>query len=86
VANADAADAEAHRLGCTIRSKQALTEVTHTFTHFRLTITPLLCDVAPTTVTAEPGTRWLAAADLAQAPLPAPVRKLLAVLLDQPAI
>jgi A/G-specific adenine glycosylase len=86
VANADAADAEAHRLGCAIRSMQALTPITHTFTHFRLTITPLLCDVAPTNVTAEPGTRWLATTDLAQAPLPAPVRKLLAVLLDQPAI
>jgi A/G-specific adenine glycosylase len=80
------AEQEAVRLGCTIRNKQALTPVTHTFTHFRLTITPLLCEVQALHAAAEPGARWLASADMAQAALPAPIRKLLAVLLDQPVV
>ncbi|MBI4996177.1 MAG: A/G-specific adenine glycosylase [Rhodocyclales bacterium] len=79
------AEQEAARLGCRIVSQQALAAVSHTFTHFRLTIMPLLCEVQSANLAAEPGARWLAAADLAQAPLPAPIRKLLAVLLDQPA-
>jgi A/G-specific adenine glycosylase len=76
------AEQETARLGCTIRSKQALTPVSHTFTHFRLTIAPLLCEVRSADLAAEPGARWLAAADLAQAALPAPIRKLLAAVLS----
>jgi A/G-specific adenine glycosylase len=82
-ADADAADAEARHLGCAIRGKQALTPVTHTFTHFRLTIQPLLCEVRCTPAIAEPGARWLSVTELAQAPLPAPVRKLLSVVLRE---
>ena len=80
------AEQEAARLGCSIVTQRALADVSHTFTHFRLTITPLLCEVRSADRTAEPGARWLAAADLAQAPLPAPIRKLLTVLLDQPIV
>ena len=74
------AQQEAARLGCTIRSKQALTPISHTFTHFRLTIAPLLCEARSADLAAEPGARWLAAADLAQAALPAPIRKLLSAV------
>jgi len=83
-----AADAgkEALRLGCRIAVTRKLASVVHTFTHFRLTIHPLLCEATPPSIAAEPGSRWLSAPELAQAPLPAPVRKLLAVLLDQPVV
>jgi A/G-specific adenine glycosylase len=86
IADARLADAEAARLGCRIAKLQALAPVSHTFTHFRLTIHPLLCDVKPQPTATEPGARWLSATDLAQAPLPAPIRKLLTVLLDQPVV
>ena len=77
---------EAAHLGCRIVAQRTLAAVSHTFTHFRLTITPLLCEVRSADRTAEPGARWLAAADLAQAALPAPIRKLLTFLLDQPIV
>ena len=74
------AEQEAARLGCRIVSQRALDDVSHTFTHFRLTITPLLCEVQSANLATEPGARWLAAADLAQAALPAPIRKLLSAV------
>jgi A/G-specific adenine glycosylase len=80
------AEQEAARLGCRIVSQRALADVSHTFTHFRLTIQPLLCEVSYQPGAAEPGARWLSARELAQAALPAPIRKLLAVLLDQPVV
>ena len=49
----------------------------HAFSHFRLTITPLLCAIDRPQVAAEPGWQWLDAAALASAALPAPVRKIL---------
>jgi A/G-specific adenine glycosylase len=86
VADAETAAAEAHRLGCRIVAQQALAPASHTFTHFRLTMQPLLCEVRSLHTAAEPGARWLGREDLAQAALPAPIRKLLAVLLDQPVV
>jgi A/G-specific adenine glycosylase len=50
--------------------------IEHGFTHFRLRIQPLLCDVKPTNA---PGI-WLDLDDAAQAAVPAPVKKLLARL------
>ena len=85
LADADAAQAEAARLGCEILEKQALTPVTHTFTHFRLTIRPLLCRVKHSSMATKADARWLAGDELAQAPLPAPIRKLLASHFGQPA-
>lgn len=52
----------------------------HSFTHFRLQIRPLVCEVAGATRLAEPGLRWLDQAELAQAALPAPIRKLLSAI------
>lgn len=71
---------EALRLGCRIVAKRKLASIAHTFTHFRLTITPLLCEVSCAPATTEPGARWLSAQELAQAPLPAPIRKLLSAV------
>jgi A/G-specific adenine glycosylase len=86
VASADDAGTEAQRLGCRIVTQQALAPASHTFTHFRLTMRPLLCEVRSLSAAAEPGARWLARDELAPAALPAPIRKLLAVLLDQPVV
>jgi A/G-specific adenine glycosylase len=47
----------------------------HAFTHFRLDITPLLCKVSPGG-TAPEGV-WLSLKQLDEAPLPAPIRKIL---------
>jgi A/G-specific adenine glycosylase len=80
------AEADAARLGCRIVSTTPLTAVSHTFTHFRLRIRPLLCQVEPLPHAAERGARWLGRDEFVSAPLPAPIRKLLAVLLDQPVV
>jgi A/G-specific adenine glycosylase len=80
IADGSSAEDEARRLGCAIASQRALTPLTHTFTHFRLTIRPLLCEVQHQPTAAEPGARWLAAADLPQAALPTPIRKLLSAV------
>jgi len=50
----------------------------HSFSHFRLRILPLLCEVEMLAHAAEPGHRWLDKAEQARAGLPAPVRKILA--------
>ncbi len=80
----DGATAEeyARRLGCRLESKRALSPVRHSFTHFRLQVKPLVCGVSTIPGVAEPGLQWLAAGELARAPLPAPIRKLLTTLLD----
>lgn len=53
---------------------------THSFTHFRLHIRPLFCMAGVATGTTEPQLRWIGLADLAQAALPAPVRKILSAI------
>jgi A/G-specific adenine glycosylase len=56
----------------------ALSTFTHTFTHFKLHITPLLLQVInkPKQIQ-EPGMMWLNADNALQAAIPTPVRKLL---------
>ncbi|WP_246257358.1 A/G-specific adenine glycosylase [Pararobbsia alpina] len=59
---------------------QPLTPISHTFTHFRLEIEPLLLDLpvaAKTLQLAEAEAGWVALADLDSVGLPAPVKKLL---------
>jgi A/G-specific adenine glycosylase len=67
----------AESLGCSVLSVMVLEPLVHTFTHFRLTIKPLLVDAEPLPLAAEGGMRWLARAEIKSAALPAPVRKLL---------
>jgi A/G-specific adenine glycosylase len=57
------------------RGAKALPTIEHGFTHFRLRIHPLLCDVRKRS-----GGRWLKIDEAAQAALPAPVKTLLARL------
>ena len=52
----------------------------HTFTHFRLHITPLLCHVRATPRAMEPGLHWLDAVALRDAAVPTPVRRILDAL------
>ncbi|MDP2809407.1 MAG: A/G-specific adenine glycosylase [Rhodocyclaceae bacterium] len=67
----------AARLGCRIRSSRALPAVRHGFTHFRLTLSPLLCEAEALPRVSEQSQRWLDGGELARAPLPAPIRKIL---------
>ena len=72
------------QLGLTTCAPEPLPDLTHTFTHFRLHIAPVLChiDCRPTLVQ-ETGWRWQALSELDQAALPTPVRKLLKTLVQK---
>ena len=57
---------------------QALPTFTHTFTHFKLHITPLKIQLARKPLrAAQPGSVWLDVEEALRAAIPAPVRKLL---------
>jgi A/G-specific adenine glycosylase len=56
----------------------------HTFSHYRLDVTPLILDVAsPAHVADDADRRWLHPADAATLGLPAPVRKLIAIFAEE---
>lgn len=79
-------DADAHaychtRYGFEARVLRALPTLSHTFTHFRLSIRPLEIHLTPRGTT-PPGQIWLAPKDALDAALPAPVRTLLMRLGD----
>lgn len=76
------ADAQAYleSRGWRVRECGALPEFVHVFTHFRLSLHPHFLRAEPPARTAEPGQHWLSAAEMKSAPLPAPIRKLLASL------
>lgn len=73
---------ETARLGLRIVSSRPLDAMSHTFTHFRLEMKPLLCEVEPLPQAAETIGRWVGREELLQAPLPAPIRQLLAMILE----
>lgn len=78
---ADAAEVFALRHGCRLRSMRTLAPVIHSFSHFRLTLTVLCCEVDECRpVAAQAFREWLPLADVARAALPAPIRKLLLAL------
>jgi A/G-specific adenine glycosylase len=67
--------------GLPIACKTALPEFTHTFTHFRLSISPLRVDLRHKPSRAmEPGMAWLDVGDARRAAIPSPVRGLLETL------
>ena len=74
--------AAAQALGLRVKSRTALAAFSHTFTHFKLHVRPWLIEVEGASLreSAQPQ-QWVAAADLADQALPAPVRKLLDGLL-----
>jgi A/G-specific adenine glycosylase len=58
-----------------------MTPIEHGFTHFSLTISPLLCRVEQRQFQAEmPGRVWLGLDEVMQYPIPVPVRKLVSQL------
>jgi len=81
---ADGDKVRAHCLshyGCSIAAPRALAPLAHGFTHFKLTIQPLLCRVEKLTPAAHaPGQIWLSLEQAHGAAIPVPVRKLIARL------
>jgi len=82
---ADASLTRAHcrsNYGCDIAAPQPLVPLVHGFTHFKLTIQPLLCQVRKLTPAArEAGQIWLTLEEAHGAAIPVPVRKLIERLL-----
>ncbi len=68
---------QAEGLGCRALSVTALPPLVHTFTHFRLTLKPLLIEAERLPHAAEEGLHWLSLAQVQSAPLPAPIRQVL---------
>lgn len=71
------ADAVLASLGLSAESRRDLAPLKHTFTHFHLTLEPVLCIVKPASVLNEPGLQWLDIDTAAKAGVPTPVRKLI---------
>ena len=76
-AGVEAIDYCTQQLGMRIDAVLPAPTFTHGFTHFRLHIQPLVCSVATMPQLMEPRLRWIKREELAQAALPAPIRKLL---------
>jgi A/G-specific adenine glycosylase len=69
---------DCRNLGFDVGSIQKLDAIEHGFTHFRLTIHPVLCHVKrPASRMEAPGRLWLELAQAGEAATPAPVKKLL---------
>lgn len=66
-----------HHYGCQIDSVSPAPTGVHTFTHFRLHITPLICNVTTHTQAMESGLEWHDLDDIKSVALPAPIKKLL---------
>ncbi|NMF89170.1 A/G-specific adenine glycosylase [Aromatoleum petrolei] len=82
---ADAARWVEARYGLAARAARPLPVLNHTFTHFRLEMTPVLVEVERRqTLAADDDHRWLARGALADAGLPTPVRRILADLAAAP--
>ena len=67
----------ARRCAVDLLDQQPLPAFRHAFTHFRLTLQPVLCRVVAPSGVAEPGMEWVAIGQAADAGVPAPIRKLI---------
>ena len=65
------------RLGLALLDARGLPPLRHSFTHFRLTLRPVLCLVEAPATLGEPGLEWVDLAQAADAGVPTPIRKLL---------
>ena len=63
--------------GLRVGQPRSLEPFLHAFTHFRLRIEPVLCEVAGVSAAAAPGAIWLPGDEVADAALPQPVKRLL---------
>lgn len=69
------------RFGIDVESVDLMASLEHGFTHYSLSIAPLLCRVTQRALHVEaPGCMWVRLRDAATYPIPVPVRKLLAQL------
>ena len=76
---APAKDIDGHcrrSLGCEVLSTKTLETLEHGFTHFRLRIHPLLCQVTRKANVQSPRSLWIDVEDAFEAAVPAPVRTL----------
>ena len=62
--------------GCEVQSTRTLEALEHGFTHFRLRIHPLLCQVARKPNIQSPGSLWIDVEEVRNAAVPTPVRTL----------
>ena len=81
--SADPQQAVRQRYGLQTEMRPAMPILTHTFTHFRLHITPQPLQVTQRMAHASPGIVWLDMEDALDAAVPTPVRTLLRQLLGQ---
>jgi len=65
------------RLGLELTGQWELAALKHAFTHFRLTLRPVLCEVRANPGLAEAGLEWVDLAQAAEAGVPTPIRKLI---------
>lgn len=65
------------RLGLSASRQRSLPPLKHTFTHFRLTLQPVLCEVERPPAVAESGFEWIALDQAADAGVPTPIKKLI---------
>jgi len=65
------------RLGLNMVSQRTLPSLKHAFTHFRLTLQPVLCEVEGASGLAEPGLEWVNLENAAEAGVPTPIRQLI---------
>ncbi|KAB2928322.1 MAG: A/G-specific adenine glycosylase [Dechloromonas sp.] len=72
------------RFGLQAVGQRQLPPLRHSFTHFRLTLEPVLCDVHGPLLMAEPGLQWVELAQVATAAVPAPIGKLLRQVASAP--
>ena len=72
-------DLEGHCLrsfACDVQSTKTLDTLEHGFTHFRLRIHPLLCQVTRKPTVQSPASLWIDVGDVSEAAVPSPVRTL----------
>lgn len=70
-------DQVAARFGLQLGEQSKLPALKHTFTHFKLTLEPVLCRIGPRTDLGEAGLEWVDLDKAAQAGVPTPIRKLI---------
>ena len=76
-------DVEGHcsrSFGCDVRSTKMLDTLEHGFTHFRLRIQPLLCQVTRRPTVRSPASLWIELDEVSQAAVPSPVKTLVSRL------
>jgi A/G-specific adenine glycosylase len=79
ISSAREVSAAAKRYGVSVLARQALPDIAHGFTHFKLQIEPLLLEVKKSKQKI-PNVMWMPVADAITAAIPTPVRKILVTI------